>query len=140
MKLTQITRLSKKMTTFHLLVVAIATATSVAGVVQWPPPGPETDWLSAAGHGVFTHYLDGLQNEFGINSQGRTTTWSDAVDEFDAEAYAASAAQANARYAAWPERLYVVVDGVVAYKGGPGPCGYVLDDVRTWLQRHAAAA
>ena len=48
--------------------------------------------------------------------------------------------EANARYAAWPERLYVVVDGVVAYKGGPGPFGYVLDDVRTWLQRHAAAA
>ena len=47
--------------------------------------------------------------------------------------------EANARYAAWPERLYVVVDGVVVYKGGPGPFGYVLDDVRAWLERHAAA-
>jgi hypothetical protein len=48
--------------------------------------------------------------------------------------------EANARYAAWPERLFVVVDGVVAYKGGPGPFGYVLADVRAWLEKHAAAA
>lgn len=79
--------------------VLLAAATAALAAAQWPPPGPETDWLSAAGHGVFTHYLDGLQNNFGPNSQGRNTTWSDAVDEFDVEAYAASAAQANARYA-----------------------------------------
>eukprot|EP01052_Picozoa_sp_SAG31_P056927 SAG31_NODE_16574_length_703_cov_1.448675_1_plen_72_part_10 len=30
-----------------------------------PSPLPETDWLSAAGHGVFTHFLNGLQNENG---------------------------------------------------------------------------
>jgi alpha-L-fucosidase len=65
----------------------------------WPPPGPETDWFAAAGHGVFTHYLNGLQNSFGPNSEGKNSSWSDCVDEFDTEAYAASAAAANARYA-----------------------------------------
>ena len=82
-----------------LLAAAFAAAAAPLASAQWPPPGPETDWLSAAGHGVFTHYLDGLQNGFGPNSQGKNTTWSAAVDEFDAEAYAASAALANARYA-----------------------------------------
>jgi hypothetical protein len=82
-----------------LLAAAFAAAAAPLASAQWPPPGPETDWLSAAGHGVFTHYLDGLQNGFGPNSQGKNSTWSEAVDEFDAEAYAASAAQANARYA-----------------------------------------
>lgn len=60
---------------------------------------PETDWLSRAGHGVFNHYLDGLQNSFGPNSNGQNTSWSDCVDAFDAEAYAASLAAAGARYA-----------------------------------------
>ena len=59
----------------------------------------ETDWLSNAGHGIFTHYLNGLQNSFGSNSQGKNTSWSDCVDEFDTDAYAASAAAAGARYA-----------------------------------------
>ena len=36
-------------------------------------PLPETDWLSVAGHGVFTHFLDGLQNQFGRNSLGMNT-------------------------------------------------------------------
>lgn len=82
----------------HIRAVAAA-ALTLSAYAQWPPPGPETAWLSAAGHGVFTHYLEGLQNEFGPNSQGRNTTWSAAVAEFDVEAYAASAAAAGARYA-----------------------------------------
>jgi type I thyroxine 5'-deiodinase len=42
---------------------------------------------------------------------------------------------ANRAYAAWPERLYIIVDGVVVFKSGPGPFGYVLDDVRKWLEQ-----
>jgi len=38
-----------------------------------PSPRPETDWLSSAGHGVFTHFLNGLQNDDGRNSQGMNT-------------------------------------------------------------------
>ena len=49
---------------------------------------PETDWFSSAGHGVFTHYLSSLQNEFGRNSQGQNSTWDACVNEFDVEAYA----------------------------------------------------
>jgi hypothetical protein len=64
-----------------------------------PDPLPETDWFAAAGRGVFTHYLSSLQNNFGRNSQGQNSTWDECVREFDADAYAASAAAAGARYA-----------------------------------------
>jgi hypothetical protein len=37
------------------------------------------------------------------------------------------------RYNAWPERLYIIVDGVVVFKGGPGPFDYHLYDVQNWL-------
>lgn len=37
------------------------------------------------------------------------------------------------RYDAWPERLYIIVDGVVVYKGGNGPFGYLLHEVQDWL-------
>ena len=53
----------------------------------------KVDWLSQAGHGVFTHYLSSLQNDFGRNSQGKNSSWDEAVDAFDAKAYAASAAE-----------------------------------------------
>ena len=36
-------------------------------------------------------------------------------------------------YAAFPDRLYIVQDGRVAYEGGVGPWGYNLDEVRQWL-------
>eukprot|EP00035_Acanthoeca_spectabilis_P000819 m.75793 g.75793 ORF g.75793 m.75793 type:complete len:409 (-) comp10449_c0_seq1:161-1387(-) len=62
-------------------------------------PRPETDWFSAAGHGVFTHFLDLLQNSNGRNSQGYNTTWNETVAQFDVEAYAADAAATGARYA-----------------------------------------
>ena len=63
------------------------------------PVLPETDWFSEAGHGVFTHYLSGLQNNFGRNSQGKNSTWEECVHEFDAEAYAKDAAATGAKYA-----------------------------------------
>lgn len=37
-------------------------------------------------------------------------------------------------YAAWPERLYVIQGGKVAYKGGKGPDGYVLEELEQWLE------
>lgn len=37
------------------------------------------------------------------------------------------------RYSAWPERLYIIVNGVVVYKGGEGPFGYKLAEVKDWL-------
>lgn len=64
-----------------------------------PSPLPETDWLSKAGHGVFTHFLNGLQNEFGRNSQGLNSSWDDCVVQFDVEAFAADAAATGAKYA-----------------------------------------
>ncbi|XP_072429831.1 type I iodothyronine deiodinase isoform X2 [Chiloscyllium punctatum] len=38
------------------------------------------------------------------------------------------------KYAAMPERLYVVLNGKVIYKGGRGPWGYQLEEVRLLLQ------
>lgn len=40
------------------------------------------------------------------------------------------------RYGAWPERLYIILDGVVVYKGGEGPFGYKLYEVKQWLADH----
>lgn len=42
--------------------------------------------------------------------------------------------EADAAYDAWPERLFVVVDGVVAFKSAPGPFGYRLGEVERFLE------
>ena len=36
-------------------------------------------------------------------------------------------------YAAFPDRLYIVLDGQVAYEGEIGPWGYNLEEIRHWL-------
>lgn len=41
--------------------------------------------------------------------------------------------EANRIYAGWPERLYVVEDGVIRYKGGPGPFEFHPEEVEAWL-------
>jgi type I thyroxine 5'-deiodinase len=43
--------------------------------------------------------------------------------------------RANALYAGWPERLYVVDEtGTIVYKGKPGPFGYHPEEVEAWLK------
>jgi hypothetical protein len=43
--------------------------------------------------------------------------------------------EVNYRYAAWPDRLYIVgIDGKIAYQGGPGPRGFKVDEVESWLK------
>ena len=39
-------------------------------------------------------------------------------------------------YQAWPERLYIIVDSIVVYKGGVGPFHYDLTEVEQWLGKH----
>eukprot|EP00112_Aurelia_sp_Birch-Aquarium-sp1_P019334 Seg476.10 transcript_id=Seg476.10/GoldUCD/mRNA.D3Y31 product="Thyroxine 5-deiodinase" protein_id=Seg476.10/GoldUCD/D3Y31 len=41
---------------------------------------------------------------------------------------------ASLAYGAWPERLYVLLDGVVEYEGGKGPFLYNLDELDQWLE------
>ena len=41
--------------------------------------------------------------------------------------------EANALYAGWPERLYVIENGVIAYKGGPGPFEFKPEELEAWL-------
>lgn len=44
-------------------------------------------------------------------------------------------------YSGWPERLYIVgTDGLIAYKGEPGPFGFEPDEVEDWLDAHPPAA
>jgi len=44
-------------------------------------------------------------------------------------------------YSGWPERFYIVgSDGVIAYKGKPGPFGFEPDEVEAWLDEHPAPA
>ena len=41
---------------------------------------------------------------------------------------------ANAAYAGWPERFYIVDEkGLIVYKGKPGPFGYHPEEVEAWL-------
>ena len=43
---------------------------------------------------------------------------------------------ANAAYAGWPERLYVIDEGRhIVYKGKTGPFGYHPDEVDAWLSK-----
>ena len=41
--------------------------------------------------------------------------------------------EALVSYAAFPDRLYIVLDGQVAYEGQIGPWGYDLEEIRNWL-------
>ena len=41
-------------------------------------------------------------------------------------------------YGALPERLYIVLDGVIVYAGGRGPFGYKVDEVKDWLKKFKA--
>ncbi|CAL4168710.1 unnamed protein product [Meganyctiphanes norvegica] len=36
-------------------------------------------------------------------------------------------------FAAMPQRLYIVQDGVIVYKGAQGPTGYKINEVQDWL-------
>jgi type I thyroxine 5'-deiodinase len=43
---------------------------------------------------------------------------------------------ANAAYAGWPERFYIVDEkGLIVYKGKPGPFGYHPEEVEAWLMQ-----
>jgi len=48
------------------------------------------------------------------------------LDTFDNEA--------NRAYGALPERLYVVLDGIVVYMGQIGPFGYKIEELEKYLQ------
>jgi peroxiredoxin len=42
---------------------------------------------------------------------------------------------ADAVYAGWPERFYIIEDGVIRYKGGTGPFEYHPEEVEAWLAK-----
>lgn len=44
--------------------------------------------------------------------------------------------EASTAYGAIPERLFIVQDGVIVYKGQQGPHGYKLREVEEWLQKY----
>ncbi len=39
-------------------------------------------------------------------------------------------------YSAWPDRLYIILKGVIAYVGGVGPNGYKPKEVGNWLEKY----
>jgi|SRR5688500_8920314 len=43
--------------------------------------------------------------------------------------------EANALYAGWPERLYVIENGVIVYKGGQGPFEFKPEELEAWLAK-----
>lgn len=38
-------------------------------------------------------------------------------------------------YGSFPDRLYIILDGVVVFQGGVGPHGYLPKLVEAWLQK-----
>jgi hypothetical protein len=49
--------------------------------------------------------------------------------------------RANALYAGWPERFYVIDEsGTIVYKGKPGPFGFHPEEVEAWLAKRFPAA
>jgi len=40
-----------------------------------------------------------------------------------------------AKYDAWPERLYIIIDGSIVYKGGIGPFEYKIWEVQEFLEK-----
>jgi hypothetical protein len=45
----------------------------------------------------------------------------------------------NTAYAGWPDRMYVVgKNGLIAYKGKPGPKGFLPVEVEAWLEKNTA--
>lgn len=63
-----------------------------------------------------------LKEEAGKNLTGCPI----AVDQFDNKAQVA--------FAALPERLFVILDGIVVYVGRLGPFGYNLDELEQFLE------
>lgn len=43
-------------------------------------------------------------------------------------------------YAALPERMYVLLDGVVRFRGGLGPMMYKPEEIEKWLEKHKTRA
>ena len=43
--------------------------------------------------------------------------------------------RANHAFAALPERIYVVLDGHIAYQGGLGPFDYKIEEVEKFLAK-----
>ena len=46
--------------------------------------------------------------------------------------------QANKMFGAYPDRLYIIYKGNVAYQSGYGPFGYKVEDLEEWLQTYKA--
>lgn len=45
--------------------------------------------------------------------------------------------RAEKLYAGWPERFYVIdTNGVIVYKGEPGPFGFHPEEVEAWLAKN----
>ena len=40
------------------------------------------------------------------------------------------------QYQAWPERLYVVKNGMIVFKGGVGPFDYNPEELKQWLDKN----
>lgn len=40
---------------------------------------------------------------------------------------------ARLEFNSFPERLYILYEGVVVYQGRPGPWGYDIEEVARWL-------
>lgn len=45
--------------------------------------------------------------------------------------------EASRWYGSFPDRIYIVLDGIIVYQGGVGPHGYLPHQVEEWLQNYS---
>jgi len=44
--------------------------------------------------------------------------------------------EASRAYGSFPDRLYIVLDGIIVYQGGVGPINYHTNEVDEWLEKY----
>ena len=100
-------------------VVYIAEAHTVDG---WQTDSNEQEGIRLRRHTSFAERLDAARH----CARELELTIPTLVDGMDDAAFEA--------FSAWPERLYVLHGGRVAYRGGPGPYEFDPDEARDALQ------
>lgn len=96
-----------------IFVVYIAEAHAVDG---WQTTSNEDAGIRVKQHTTFAERLDATR----LCAQKLQLTIPMLVDGMDDAA--------NKAFSAWPERLYIIYDGKIQYKGGPGPYEFNVEE------------
>jgi hypothetical protein len=95
----------------------------------WAPEKAPEDFLNAVTHARTTEDRLAAARAFAQKADVETTILVDSIDD-----------ELENRYEARPDRLYVVKDGKIMWRGGVGPFDYDANGLATFLQTALAPA